>query len=326
MAMLEIRISITLPYALRLTEGEYQTAQVGEIIRISAPPLEETSPETIVAATFQHGEILDPGGKLSVRAQDADRLLRRTNRLLRWYRAVHQGADITELTRAQASPFRFEVVGPGDPAGWIDPIEHEAVGPTTPLPLPVGQLTDQVRNGLASGRDPDVDVLFLLDAERALQQGRFREAVLFCWSTIDSVFNRKYDSLVDVALARDWGTARAFFKGLDLGLKTKMSAGMRFLANRSLFNEPDDLWEKMSDSYTKRNHIIHRGENATEDEAKQAITVARTIVGIMNDIPVPPAEGKVPAPQGAVDMNTLAGALLKRTAETAVQSDHVLAC
>ena len=120
--------------------------------------------------------------------------------------------------------------------------------------------------------------------------------MLFCWSTIDSIFNRKYESLVDMVLAEDWAEVRAFFKGLDIGLKTKMSAGMRFLANRSLFHEPGDLWKRMSDSYAKRNHIIHRGANATEDEALQAITVARTIVGIMNAIPVPAAGG-----QGAAD-------------------------
>ncbi len=285
--MPEIRISITLPYALRLTEGEYQTAQVGEIIRVSAPPLEETSPQTIISATFQRDEIADPVERQSMRDQDAHRLLRRTNRMLRWYRAVRQRADITELTRAQASPFRFELVGAGDATGWTDPIEYEAARPT-PLALTVEQVTDQVRDGLAGGGDPNVDLLFLLDAERALRQGRFREAVLFCWSTIDSVFSRKYDALVDVALADDWAEARAFFKGLDLGLKAKMSAGMRFVANRSLFNEPDGLWERMSASYGKRNRIIHQGENANEDEARQALVVARIIVGIMNGIPVPP--------------------------------------
>ena len=284
--MPEIRISITLPYSLRLMEGEYQTSQVGEIIRISAPPMEETSPQTIVAATFQHPEIGEPKEKVRVRNQDATRLLHRTNRMLRWYRAVRQRADITELTRAQASPFRFEVVGTGDPAGWTEPLEYEETS-LIPLVLTVEQLTDQVRNGLAGGRDPDVEVLFLLDAERAVQQGRFREAVLFCWSTIDSVFNRKYDSLVDMALAEDWGEARTVFKGLDIGLKTKMSAGLRFVANRSLFSEPENLWTRISESYSKRNHIIHRGENATEDEARQAIAVARTIVRIMNEIPVP---------------------------------------
>ena len=183
------------------------------------------------------------------------------------------------------------MVGAADATGWTDPIEYEDARPI-PLALTVEQLTDRVRNGLASGGDPNVDVLFLLDAERALQQGRFRETVLFCWSTIDSVFNRKYDALVDVALAEDWAEARTFFKGLDLGLKTKMSAGMRFAANRSLFNEPDNLWGRMSDSYGKRNRIIHRGENANEDEARQALAVARIIVGIMNGISVSPLPGE----------------------------------
>lgn len=284
-----IRISITLPYALRLTEGDYQTATAGETIRISAPSLEETNPQTLISATFDHDEITDPEERRRVRAQDADRLLRRTNRMLRWYRAVRRRADIVELTRAQASPFRFEVVGPGDPTGWIDPIEYEETGPT-PLDLTVEELTDRVRDGLAGGREPDVDLLFLLDAERALHQGRFREAVLFCWSTIDSVFNRKYDSLVDAALADDWGDARTLFKSPDFGLRAKMSAGMRFVANRSLFNEPDQLWDRMSESYRKRNSIIHRGDNATEDEARRAIEVARTIVEIMKSLSIPPAD------------------------------------
>lgn len=288
--MPQIRISITLPYALRLAEGEYQTAAVGEAVRVSVPPVEETTPQTVLSATFQHDEPLDPEQKERVRAGDADRLLRRTNRLLRWYRAIRRRADITELTRAQASPFQFELVGAGDPAGWVDPIVYEETGPT-PTALTTEQLTAQVRAGLAGGGDPEVDVLFLLDAERAVQQGRFREAVLFCWSTIDSVFNRKYNALVDVALAGEWEKARTFFKGIDVGLRNKMSAGMRFVAGRSLFEEPDDLWGRMSTSYDKRNNIIHRGENATEDEALAALAVARTIVGIMNGLAVPAGPG-----------------------------------
>jgi hypothetical protein len=288
--MLQIRISIIVPYALGLTEGEYQTAPGGEFIHTGGPLLAETSPGTLVSASFQHGELLDPREKQMERVNDAKRLLRRTNQMLRWYRAVRKRADITELTRAQASPFRFEMVGPGDPTGWTEAMEFEPRR-LTPLVVAVEQLTDAVRIGLASGRDPDVDVLFLLDAERALQQGRFREAVLFSWSTIDSVFNRKYDSLIDLVLAEEWGEARTFFKGLDVSLKTKMSAGMRFLVNRSLFHEPDELWTRMSDSYAKRNRIIHRGENATEDDAHQAMEVGRAIVGVMNSISVPPPVG-----------------------------------
>jgi hypothetical protein len=203
--------------------------------------------------------------------------------LLRWYRSVTRRANVTELTRAQVSPFQFEAIGPAPPPTWTAPLEYEAVG-TQPAPLTLEQTTQAVRDGLAAGADPDVADLFLLDAERSLHQGRFRETVLFCWSTIDSVFNRKYEALVDAALAGDTGEARKLFKDMEFGLKNKMSIGMRVVANRSLHVEPGGLWEKLTNSYGKRNKIIHEGQNATEDEAVQAIEVARRIVQIMSEV------------------------------------------
>jgi hypothetical protein len=43
----------------------------------------------------------------------------------------------------------------------------------------------------------------------------------------------------------------------------------------------------MTISYNKRNDVIHRGENATEDDANRALDVARRIVAVMDGIPVP---------------------------------------
>jgi hypothetical protein len=51
---------------------------------------------------------------------------------------------------------------------------------------------------------------------------------------------------------------------------------------------PGDFWERLSNSDTRRNYIIHRGEAATEDEARQAIAVAGRVVEIMNAIPCLP--------------------------------------
>jgi len=280
----DIQVKIVLPYVLRLIDGEYRTAPTGETIRIAAHREEETRPQTIISATFREDGVLDFERIPLLRTELGDRLLRRTNHLLRWYRAVRRRPDIAELTRAQASPFLFEISG-GDAEGWTEPLWHEEKGPIS-LPLTVEQLTTEVRAGLATGNDPDVAALFLLDAELAVQQGRFREAVLFCWSTIDSVFNRKYDQLVQAALVGELADARDFFAGHDFGLKRKMSAGMHLFANRSLFREPGGLWDRMTTSYNKRNAIIHRGENATEDEARQALAVAQEIVQIMNAIPV----------------------------------------
>jgi hypothetical protein len=181
------------------------------------------------------------------------------------------------------SPFQFSAVGAAPAAEWSAPLEYEAAGPQLAV-LTLEQTSQAVRGGLASGNDPDVADLFLLDAERALHQGRFREAVLFCWSTIDSVFSRRYDALVDATLVGEWGEAREFFKGLDFKLRNKMSAGMHLVANRSLFREPGDFWQRLSTSYSKRNAIIHRGDNATEDEATQAVAVARKVVQIMREV------------------------------------------
>ena len=49
----------------------------------------------------------------------------------------------------------------------------------------------------------------------------------------------------------------------------------------SLYREPDNLWNKLTESYGKRNRIIHRGESATEDEAKLALDVAHRVVDVM---------------------------------------------
>jgi hypothetical protein len=297
--MPELRVSVVLPYYLRLEPDDYQLGRTGDVIQVLEPLLDEaTPPRTPLRAPFSPEESADPEEVQRLRVRCAEQFLTRSNRLLRWYRAVSRRADIIELTRAQVSPFEFSAAGPAAPE-WLTPLQYEQ--PPPPVHLDALQTTAAVREGLATGEDPGVADLFLLDAERALQQGRFREAVLFCWSTIDSVFNQKYDALVEVALAGEWARARSFFQGTDFGLRNKMSAVMHLVANRSLFREPDHLWERLSESYDRRNAIIHRAENATENEARQAVDVARRLVSLMNSIPVPgpqPEPGPAPPPQG----------------------------
>ena len=139
-------------------------------------------------------------------------------------------------TRAQVSPFQFEAVGAALPAEWISPLPYEQ--PPPPVHLDAAGTTAAVRAGLGTGRNPDVADLFLLDAERALHQGRFRETVLFCWSTINSVFNRKYKALIDAALAGEWAAACEFFSGVDFGVKNKMTAAYICLLTALFFESP----------------------------------------------------------------------------------------
>jgi hypothetical protein len=287
--MPELQVSFILPYYLRVGASEYETGQAGEALQVIAPELlEGIAPQTRVFARFTHDDSADQNVIQRQKARDADNLLFRTNRLLRWYRAVTHRADMVELTRAQASPFTFVVMaGPAD-AAWGTPLQYEGAGQAPPA-MTGEQITNRIRDALVTGNEPDVAELFLLDAERALNQGRFREAVLFCWSTIDSVFNRKFEALVKVVLAAEWADSRDFFTGVDFGIKNKMTAGLYLLAQRSVYREPANLWQSLVVSYTKCNRIIHHGQNANEDEARLAISVAQRIVAMMNGIAVPTA-------------------------------------
>lgn len=287
--MPEVRVSFLLPSFLRITSGEYEAGPHDVKIEVLDPQLlEGTAPRSRVRANFTHDDTTDQNLIQRQKARDADQLLWGANRLLRWYRAVTHRAEMVEVTRAQASPFEFEVLGGGADPGWSAPLQYEAAVPT-PLDIPNAEITQRVRDGFGSGQEPDVSELFLLDADRALNQGRFREAVLFCWSTIDSVFSRKYDALVARALAGEWSAAREFFTGVDFGMKNKMTAALFLVCQQSLYRQPGDFWQRLSNSYAKRNRIIHRGETASEDEAREAIAVARQVIQIMNAIPMPPA-------------------------------------
>jgi hypothetical protein len=139
--MPRLAVSVKLPYALRLRAESYRVGPLLELIRVENPPsLAAAVARTVVQAEFDHAETDDADEKQRLRVRDAEQLLRRTNRLLRWYRAVSRKTDIVELTRAQASPFEFQVLGEPAGKGWEDPINYEAAGPT-PAPLSLGELT-----------------------------------------------------------------------------------------------------------------------------------------------------------------------------------------
>ena len=143
--MPELQVSVMLPYYLRLAEGDYQTAQVGEVVQVVAPILlEGTLPRTSVRAYFTPKESSDLDEIQKRRSRCGEQLLRRINRLLRWYRSVSRQADITELTRAQVSPFQFVATGAALPAEWTAPLEYEAAGPQ-PAVLSLQQTTQAVR-------------------------------------------------------------------------------------------------------------------------------------------------------------------------------------
>lgn len=280
-----IRVAIALPYFLALPAGPYFAPGLGgelhlaEIAAGSSHHIKE--PQTQASMTFEVSDVENAESQERRREIEADHLLLRINRLLRWYRVATGQAPVIELTRAQASPFHFSTEGTGVSWGGDSPLEYKA----TFLPAPAGgnraNLGQVVRQGLAAGTDPDVATLNLLDAEYALSIGRFREAVLLCWGAIDSTFVRSFKRLVDERLGQEWPEARDFLKGIDFGLRHKMTTGLRLLTGHSLYAEPDHFWQELSASYNLRNRIIHEGHVAHEDDAKRSIHVARRVVQIV---------------------------------------------
>ncbi len=272
--MPRITASILISYALRLNEGDYPTEQPGLVLRVVPRSRSEASlpPFTRISAEFEQADLVDRNEILKKQQAMANSLLLQTNRLLRWYRAALRDARVTELSRAQLSSCQFTVKDASASELWGRSLQYETDIPD-PLRIRKNDLTKAVREGLSSRTEPDVATLFLLDAESAAQEGRFREAVLFCWSTIDSTFTRKYEALVDRALQGEWTEGREALKGRALGLRAKMSAVLQLVAGRSLFRESDDLWNRLTTSYNDRNGIIHRGNNATEDDAEKALEV-----------------------------------------------------
>lgn len=298
-----IRVAVMLPYLLRLPSDQYRTGAEGGFLALSERYVEDVNglgaKYTVVSCEFDAPDYVTPEQRLARKKAEADRLLRRVNRLMRWYRSVTGQASLVELTRAQAGPFGFTLSGTTQAwAAEEPPLEFENTPPLLSNRTSVQSVADAVRQGLAGEADPEVAELFLLDAEQALRAGRFREAVLFCWSTIDSTFNIKYDALVDHALAGEWSEGRKWLKDTRFGLKNKMSAVMYLLADRSLFREPDGFWQKLSDSYSKRNRIIHQGETAQEADALSALEVAQAVVRIMNSITAAPSPGLPNALEG----------------------------
>ncbi len=281
-----IRVQSVLPYLLRLPSGEYPSSTPGKPLHIqkkSVPKLDGLGAKrTAVSLVFEAPPSVELEPQLALKGQQASLLLRQINRLIRWYRAETRQATVVELTKVQASPFVF--TAEENQSTWGDALTFEADPPVSSLSRSWASIVRSVRSGMAGGGEPEVASLFLLDAEQALRDGRFREAILFCWSTIDANFNTKYETIVDQILTEEWGSGRDWLKDTRFGMKNKMSVILFLTTGRSLFREPDNFWDNLSTSYKKRNRIIHSGETAQEAEAELALQVAYGVVQLMASI------------------------------------------
>lgn len=149
--MPQISVSIALPYLPRLPERVYQTGAEGGATNLSEKYAligDSLSAEhTSVLSTFDAASSLQPEQPVEVQKGEFERLLRRTNRLIRWYRSETRQAAVVELTRSQASPPSFMEVDTG--LAWGIPLFVESDPPLLSSYFNSKSIAKSVRNGLA---------------------------------------------------------------------------------------------------------------------------------------------------------------------------------
>jgi hypothetical protein len=270
--------------------GEYPIGQAGTVLLSLCVHTEsneilceeEVTFRTRVRSFFDSDDNIGPQAARRLADQEAEGLLGRVNRLLRWYRVLAARPEIADLTLPDLSPFVFTLGETDTP--WSVPTREFGRPELPPTGhVSVDDIEKEVRRNLATGTDPDPALLTLLDAEQAMRVGRFRDAVLLSWSVIDSSVVQAFESLVDQKLTGEWSESLDFLKGADFGLRHKMTGGLKLLCGRSLF-EDKAAWQSLSESYRKRNEIIHRNQKADATDARNAVQVARRVLSFLQDL------------------------------------------
>lgn len=275
---MRIRGELALPFHLDLPDGRHpppdgldlrsvdsreESIIEGNFIPVTLVSMESSMPAEIISREDAEEKFFQ---------ESIDDFLARINRLLRWYRVVARDPGITEVTKIQVGTVSFVSLDSPEPRSW----GRSYGGWLSSRPAPE-ILAANLIEGLSSQGDPDVVSSLQLDARYASREGRFREAVLLAWSAIETSFHRKYDILVERKLEHEYAESRRFFLSPDFGLRNKMTAGLDFVAGKSLFREPGDFWKELSTSYNTRNGIIHSGGGASPADAERAIRVAERI-------------------------------------------------
>jgi len=267
----QVAATAQLPYFLRLGNqhfGQLEVSQAGD--------------HTQVRVHFQANLDDTPDQRQQTAARQAKELLRQTNHLLRWYRFLTKNAAMVELTQARLSPIGF--VQTADNVAYHEDLNFKDETPRSDH-LTGTELEIALQNHLNTGQEPPLAEMMQLDAKMAKIEGRFREAVLFSWSAIDSLFNTAYDRRIQAISGHGLGDSKEWFMGKqgEMPLKIKMT-GMLYLLTQNSFSFDSKKWQNLVVSYKKRNEIIHRAGHATEEDASQALEVTQWVTVFLQNL------------------------------------------
>ena len=198
------------------------------------------------------------------------------NRLIDWYRVQTGRHHITQLVFPQIMFAQLIDIGP--PRFSLQVSRHEE---TRPVDEPLSdEEVKTLRQNFINPQPPPLTDRLLLDAEEALNQHRYKECILICWSAIESIFDpliraKLKERLPDIGF--DIGQAGWNIEH-DLWFFTRLDVLPRLLADFSFKELPDDFWNRLQRSRNVRNRVVHEGEDVEEDNAANTLNATREFV------------------------------------------------
>jgi hypothetical protein len=281
-----IEVVFRLPYLVALPDGEYQVSlrrRALQIIHLAMLSyVDEGKQVELSCEGHSVVRMLHPVDSNEARLDSEMKrcigiTLNDTNRLIQWYRYHTKHYYATEVVRQQISPIILYVCQDDEIIVYERDFRYL---PPEPQPLTPEQIEGIKCEVIQSASPPTADLL-LLDAQEALSKYRYREAILLAWIAIECAFDpfirEKLLKLVpDINFERDSAGANI---EQDLHFHTRADVLLKALTGFSFRTETiPPFWEQLRLSRRHRNDITHRGLDAEEPEAQQAVQVAQQIL------------------------------------------------
>jgi len=290
------QIQFLLPYQIALPDGEYEVYAARRLRKLYLNHPDElvyeeavrrvTVPsdgKSVVSANFTTDiNLTDAQSALNEFKRCSNITLTSVNRLIRWYRVQTDRYYATELELGEVWFILFSVIEPRRQG-----IKFADNRPRPRLNSILDEKTTQFLKGrLVSPEDPELEEVLLLDAKKALNQHRYKECIIICWSLIESLFDpfireKLREKLPDIGFEMGqsgWNIER------DLWFLTRIDILPRLLFDFSFKELPDDFWQRLSRSREIRNRIMHSGMSAEEEGAAETFSVTEELMRVVKSL------------------------------------------
>ena len=292
MVIKRVEVVFRLPYLIALPDGEYQISPRRRVLHLIHPQvLCYVIGEREVSLSCEGNSVIRMFHKIDEYEAILDKEIKRcigitvndTNRLIRWYRYRTGHYHATEVTQQEVSPIVLFVHQ--DDEIFVHERDFRELTPELP-PLAPEQI-EQIQNDIVQPVSPPTADLLLLDAQDALSKYRYRETILLAWIAIECAFDpfvreKLLELIPDINFERDSAGANI---EQDLHFHTRADVLLKALTGFSFRTETaPPFWEQLRLSRRHRNDITHRGLDAQESEAQQAVEVAQEILSHLAEL------------------------------------------